>query len=111
MLESKRQTKIRNALIKDGYFVTKLTVTSTPGIPDLLAIKDGKALFIEVKQPGNNPTELQLFMHDKLRSFGCEVKVWTDYGTDYATVFRAETDGSSTTESLQMDELDAGGYF
>jgi hypothetical protein len=111
MLESKRQTKIRNALIKDGYFVTKLTVTSTPGIPDLLAIKDGKALFIEVKQPGNDPTELQLFMHNKLRSFGCEVKVWTDYGTDYGTVFRGETDGSSTTESLQMDELDAGGYF
>lgn len=111
MLESKRQTKIRNALIKDGYFVTKLTVTSTPGIPDLLAIKDGKALFIEVKQPGNNPTELQLFMHDKLRGFGCEVKVWTDYGTDYERVFRGETNGSSTEESFQMDEFDAGGYF
>jgi hypothetical protein len=111
MLESKRQTKIRNALIKDGYFVTKLTVTSTPGIPDLLAIKDGKSLFIEVKQPGNNPTELQLFMHDKLRSFGCEVKVWTDYGTDYERVFRGETNGSSTEESFQMDEFDAGGYF
>jgi hypothetical protein len=111
MLESKRQTKIRNALIKDGYFVTKLTVTSTPGIPDLLAIKDGKALFIEVKQPGNDPTELQLFMHDKLRSFGCEVKVWTDYGTDYERVFRAETDGSSTDESFRVDKLDEGGYF
>jgi hypothetical protein len=107
MLESKRQTKIRNALIKDGYFVTKLTVTSTPGIPDLLAIKDGKALFIEVKQPGNDPTELQLFMHDKLRGFGCEVKVWTDYGTDYGI----RADGSSTKKSIQMDEFDEGGYF
>lgn len=111
MLESKRQTKIRNALIKDGYFVTKLTVTSTPGIPDLLAIKDGKALFIEVKQPGNDPTELQLFMHNKLRSFGCEVKVWTDYGTDYGKIFRGETNGSSTEESIQVDKLDEGRYF
>lgn len=83
MLESKRQTKIRKKLIDDGFFVTKLVATSTPGIPDLLAIKNGKVLFIEVKQPGNKPLPLQEFMHNKLRSFGCEVRVWTDYQKDY----------------------------
>ena len=30
------------------------------GIPDLLCIKDGKAAFIEVKQPGKEPTPIQL---------------------------------------------------
>lgn len=83
MLESKIQAKIKKKLEADGYFVTKLTVTSTPGIPDLLAIKDGKVLFIEVKQPKGPISPLQLHRHEELRSFGCEVKIWTDYDTEY----------------------------
>ena len=30
-----------------------------PGIPDLLIVIDGMALFLEVKAPGNKPTPLQ----------------------------------------------------
>ena len=86
MLESKIQAKIKKKLEADGYFVTKLTVTSTPGIPDLLAIKDGKALFIEVKQDKGIVSPLQLHRHEQLRSFGCQVNIWTDYKKDYESI-------------------------
>lgn len=29
------------------------------GVPDLLCIKEGRAVFLEVKQPGKKPTEIQ----------------------------------------------------
>lgn len=29
------------------------------GVPDLLCIKNGRAVFLEVKQPGKHPTEIQ----------------------------------------------------
>ena len=69
-LESKIQSRIISKLREYGYFVTKLSVTSTAGIPDLLAIKDGRAYFIEVKREGNNPSELQLYRIKELQSYG-----------------------------------------
>lgn len=29
------------------------------GVPDLLCVKDGRAVWLEVKQPGKQPTDLQ----------------------------------------------------
>ena len=71
-LESKIQSRIIGYLRANGYFVTKLSVTSTTGIPDVLAIKDGKALFVEVKRKGNKPSELQLYRIKELQSYGAE---------------------------------------
>jgi Holliday junction resolvase len=83
MLENKRQSIIVKKLKEDGYFVTKLIKTSTNGICDILAIKEGKAMFIEVKQPNGVLSELQKYRINELKSFGCEVKVWTNYQEDY----------------------------
>jgi len=40
------------------------------GTPDLLAIKAGRATFVEVKRPGKMPTERQRLMMAELRSYG-----------------------------------------
>ncbi|NBP04254.1 MAG: VRR-NUC domain-containing protein [Proteobacteria bacterium] len=42
----------------------------TSGIPDLLCVKHGKAVFLEVKQPGKKPTELQTHRMHEIRSIG-----------------------------------------
>lgn len=83
MLESKIQTKIKKKLELEGYFVTKLIKTSTNGIPDLLAIKDGKATFIEVKQLTGVVSELQKLRIKELERYGCDVFIWTDFKQDF----------------------------
>lgn len=83
MLESQRQTKIKKKLQDDGWIVVKLIKTSLTGIPDILALKDGKAMFVEVKQPKGVLSPIQKHVIETLRTNGFDVKVWTDYKEDY----------------------------
>jgi predicted mannosyl-3-phosphoglycerate phosphatase (HAD superfamily) len=46
-------------------------------VPDLLALKMGRAVFLEIKQPGKKPSELQAYRIDQLRKQGFEVIVAT----------------------------------
>ena len=74
-LESKIQARIIKRLEKEGYYVVKLILTNKNGIPDLLTLKDGKASFVEVKQPGKKPRPLQKYRMRELIELGfkCEV--------------------------------------
>lgn len=83
MTEQQLQTKIKKKLELNGFFVTKLIKTSTNGIPDLLAVKDGNATFIEVKRPDGMLSELQKLRIKELQRFGCEVKIWVDYEREF----------------------------
>jgi len=83
MLESKIQTKIKKRLEKDGWEVIKLIKTSWVGIPDLMALKDGKIKFIEVKQTIGILSEIQKLRIKQLKEKGFEVLVWTDFETDF----------------------------
>lgn len=83
MLESKIQTKIKKRLKKDGWEVIKLIKTSWIGIPDLMALKDGKVKFIEVKQTIGILSEIQKLRIKQLKDKGFEVLAWTDYETDF----------------------------
>ena len=83
MLESKLQTKIKKKLEEKGYLVVKLVRTSCNGIPDLMCLKDGKAIFIEVKQPTGVLSELQKLRVKQLSDLGFDCKVWTDYECDF----------------------------
>lgn len=76
--ESKIQTAIRNKLTKQGWIVIKLIQTSFNGIPDLLCLKDGKAVFIEVKKEGGKASALQLHRHQQLRKAGFECLIIDD---------------------------------
>jgi Holliday junction resolvase len=75
--ESSIQARIIRRLEKEGYYVIKLLLTNKPGIPDLLILnREGKAFFIEVKQPGKKPRALQEYRMRELAEMGfiCEVR-------------------------------------
>ena len=83
ILESKRQSKIIAKLTQEGWLCVKLIKTSVNGIPDILALKNGESMFIEVKQPDGKLSDLQRIRIEQLKEKGFIVKVWTDYGQDY----------------------------
>lgn len=83
MLESARQTKIKKQLEKEGWLVIKLIKTSVNGIPDLMALKNGETIFIEVKQPKGVLSEIQKYRIKELREKGFLVYIWTDYNINY----------------------------
>lgn len=45
---------------------------SEAGTPDILAIKQGRIVFIEVKRPGNKPTERQIAKMKILEEYGAK---------------------------------------
>lgn len=71
--------KIMKHLESLGFFCIKIHggVFQIAGLPDILAIRAGAAYWIEVKQPGKQPTKIQVFMINKLRRFGCRAGVAT----------------------------------
>lgn len=77
MLESKIQNDITKRYEKEGWFVVKLIKTTKNGIPDLMCLRNGITLFIEVKRPGKEPAPLQKFRHEELRKQGFQVLILT----------------------------------
>ena len=74
--ESQIQNKKIKQLEEEGYFVVKLLLTNKNGIPDLLALKDGKALFLEVKRPNTKLTKLQEYRIQELKKQGFDTEVY-----------------------------------
>lgn len=70
---------IKKYLEHKGLIVFKLhgSPMQQAGLPDLLAIRYGRALWFEVKKPGEKPTKLQEYMLKKLRDAACLVAVVT----------------------------------
>lgn len=77
MLESQIQSRIKTQLEKNGWLVIKLIQTTLNGIPDLMALKNGRTVFIEVKRPNNKPTPLQSYRHQQLLKQGFQTLVAT----------------------------------
>ena len=69
-MESKVQAAIKKKLEKKGYKVLKIIQLSENGYPDLLCLKNGKAVFIEVKQKGKKPEKLQSYRIAQLQTMG-----------------------------------------
>ncbi|WP_290051397.1 VRR-NUC domain-containing protein [uncultured Muribaculum sp.] len=72
------QARIVKRLKSEGYMVVKIGLCSMPGFPDLMALKDGKASFVEVKRPGCRPRPLQQYCIDRLKAMGFDVEVLTN---------------------------------
>lgn len=77
MTEQAIQTAIKKRLHDRGWLVRKIIQCGDAGWPDLEAFKDGKSVHIEVKRPGQKPTDLQAYRHKQLAHFGIEVIVAT----------------------------------
>jgi Holliday junction resolvase len=83
--EQKIQTKIINRLTKEGWLCVKLIKTSKNGIPDLMCLKEGVTIFIEVKRPNGKLSELQKIRIKQLKDLGFNCKIWIDYETNFST--------------------------
>lgn len=66
------QKKVKKEYEKKGYKVIKLIRLSENGYPDLMCLKDGKSVFIEVKEKNDKLKELQKYRIDELRELGFE---------------------------------------
>lgn len=84
MNESDFQKKVRVELTKKGFTSFRINVMGgyskdgryiPPSVPkgfsDLIAIRDGKVMFIEVKVGKNKPSENQKKFINKMRDKGC----------------------------------------
>jgi len=75
ILEKDIQAAIKKRLEKSGWLVIKLIQTSLNGIPDLLCIRDGESVFIEVKRPGGKVSPLQTYRIGQLKSKHIQVLI------------------------------------
>lgn len=71
-MASKYQEKVRKEYILKGYKVVKLSKLSSAGWTDLMCLKGGKALFIEVKESNDTLKPLQKYVIDQLINDGFE---------------------------------------
>ena len=72
------EEKVRAYALKRGCLAYKFTSPQRRSVPDRLIIAPGGAvLFLELKAPGQKPTEAQLYEMRLLESKGCYVR-WTD---------------------------------
>ncbi len=73
LTEAKIQRRVIDKLEDNGWLVNKLIQTTLNGWPDLIAIKNGKCVFIECKAGTKKPDLLQALRHDKIRQHGVDV--------------------------------------
>ena len=66
------QTKIKEQYQNDGFLVLNLISLSASGFPDLLALKDGRVVFIECKEGGDKLSPIQKYKIRLLIKFGFE---------------------------------------
>jgi Holliday junction resolvase len=74
-MASKHQSRTIKLMEAKGYYVINLIKTNKNGIPDLLCLKDGKAVFIECKEKLDTLKPLQAFRIEELKKLGFEAYV------------------------------------
>ena len=77
MRESAVEKKICDHAKAKGWLVLKLAGSHDRGKPDRMFLRNGQAVFIEMKSPGKSPTALQERWLRQLNDAGF-VAVWTD---------------------------------
>lgn len=76
--EERLEKTIRREAVRAGWRTYKLSFTGTRGAPDRIFGRNRRAILIEFKAPGEEPTRQQLKRHEELvEDFGFEV-YWAD---------------------------------
>jgi Holliday junction resolvase len=75
MKESQLQTLIKNRLTKHGWLVIKIISSTMNGIPDLMCIRKGVVIFLEVKTEEGVVAPLQDYVMKVLQSNGVHSRV------------------------------------
>ena len=81
MSEAKIQSKIIKFLKKQGWLTIKLIRTNYTGVPDIVAHKKNKILWIEVKTESGVLSKMQMFRHKEILKLTGE-KVMIPFGYD-----------------------------
>lgn len=68
--EAAIQRQVMKALEKEGWTCVKLIQTNFNGMPDLLCLRHGMTMFIEVKSETGKPSPMQLHRIEKLKNSG-----------------------------------------
>lgn len=83
--ENDIQKEIREFMQLHGWLVFRMNAgrrggaqLCPAGTPDLLCLKNGRVLFIEVKRPGQKPSKVQKEFHELLMGNGFTVIVACD---------------------------------
>lgn len=77
MLESKIEAHLVKLCKKYDIHCEKFTSPQRRAVPDRLLIWNGRAVFVELKATGKEPTEAQVRDHDRRVAVGASV-CWTD---------------------------------
>ena len=78
MLESKIQAKIINQLKKNGWLVIKIIKCNINGMSDLICFKNGKTVFIEVKNENGKQSEIQKYVQKQIELQGFQYLLIND---------------------------------
>jgi Holliday junction resolvase len=78
MLESKIQAKIISQLKKNGWLVLKIIKCNINGMSDLIVFKNGKTVFIEVKNDIGKQSEIQKYVQKQVELQGFEYLLIND---------------------------------
>jgi Holliday junction resolvase len=78
MLESKIQSKIINQLKKNGWLVIKIIKCNINGMSDLICFKNGRTVFIEVKNESGKQSEIQKYVQKQVEMQGFEYLLIND---------------------------------
>jgi len=78
MLESKVQAKIINQLKKNGWLVLKIIKCNINGMSDLIVFKNGKTVFIEVKNENGKQSEIQKYVQKQIEMQGFQYLLVND---------------------------------
>lgn len=73
--ESNIEKRVVRIAEEKGWNIYKFVSPNNRGVPDRLAIKQGRCLFVEIKQPGKKPTKLQEHIHAEFAKQGFVVHV------------------------------------
>ncbi len=84
---------------RNGYYCRKLSTPGCRGVPDRLIAKNGRALFLELKRPGEKPTHLQEFEMNALREAGMTAD-WADNLDSAIAIIEDHFAGSEIKEDV-----------
>ena len=75
--EKKVETAAKRWARDHGWYVRKFTSPAHRSVPDDLFVKDSRVVFIEMKKPGETPTDNQWDEIEEIRDHGGEAD-WAD---------------------------------
>lgn len=75
MNERTIEAKLKNAVETSGGLCWKLVCPGTSGVPDRICLMNSRAVFVELKAPGQKPRPIQVHRMNQLRDQGFQTFV------------------------------------